>query len=164
MADIALTVAAIIEHQGKFLMVEETDKGAVVFNQPAGHVEPQESIIAAVKREVLEETGLTFTPEHLVGNYFLSPATNGKHYFRFCFCGSVLAPESSQPQDPDIIATHWLSLSEITALGRQLRSGLVLQCLRDYLNQERYPISQFHYHFDEVAMANSCYTDLLKFN
>ncbi|WMS88104.1 NUDIX hydrolase [Pleionea litopenaei] len=163
MPDIRLTVAAIIERDQRFLIVEEIDNGLTVYNQPAGHVELNESILTAVSREVLEETGLNFQPTALVGNYLLSPATNGKHYFRFCFCGDVLGDDELKPQDPDIIKAHWMTLDEITGLGRQLRSGLVLSCLRDYLSGKRYSIDQFNFSNDEVALANSCYTALLDF-
>ncbi|WP_144394785.1 NUDIX hydrolase [Pleionea sediminis] len=163
MQDIRLTVAAIIEHNERFLIVEEKDSsGNTVYNQPAGHVEPNESIPDAIKREVFEETGLDFTPEHLLGSYFLSPATNGKHYFRFCFIGSVKDVNALAPQDDDIIAAHWMTLDDIINLGRQLRSALVLQCLDDYRNGQRYSLDQFHFCANELAMAELCYTRLPK--
>ncbi len=135
----ALTVAAIIERQGRFLVVEEPDKvtGLPVINQPAGHVEPGESLLDAVRREVREETGLAFTPEAIVG---LSPlrAANGSDYFRVCVTGTV--PEAAQavPEDPDILRCHWLTRAELGAAS--LRSGWVLRCLDDALTGRRFPL------------------------
>ncbi len=161
MSDIHVTVAAIIEHENTYLIVEESDQqGHRVYNQPAGHLEPNESVIDAVVREVREETGLEFQPTHLIGSYFLSPATNGKHYLRFCFSGDVKGVENLRPQDPDIIAAHWMSLDDICQLGRKLRSALVLKCLEDYLDGKRYSLDQFHYTPDELQLAEMCYTRL----
>ncbi|NVJ59980.1 MAG: NUDIX hydrolase [Gammaproteobacteria bacterium] len=161
MAPIHITVAAIIEHNNQFLMVEERDSnGNTVFNQPAGHVELNESLTDAVIREVQEETGLEFSPKNIIGHYLLSPATNGKHYYRTCYTGTVENINDLQPQDSDIIACHWLTIEQIKSLGRQLRSGLVLNCLHDYLRGERYPLSQMHYIDDEVRAAQMCYNQL----
>jgi len=135
----ALTVAAVIERQGRFLVVEEPDKvtGLPVINQPAGHVEPGESVFDAVVREVREETGLAFTPEAIVGLYPLQ-AANGKDYFRVCFTGTVPEGAVAEPQDADILRCHWLSREELTAAP--LRSGWVLRCLDDALAERRYPL------------------------
>jgi len=134
----ALTVAAIIERQGRFLVVEETDgvHPERVFNQPAGHVEPGESLLEAVVREVWEETGLTFTPEAFLGIYQLQ-ARNGKDYARACFLGSVPEGAEPSPQDAEILACHWLTREEI---ARQPRSVMVLKCLDDYLAGIRLPL------------------------
>lgn len=136
----ALTVAAIIERQGRFLVVEEPDKvtGLPVINQPAGHVEPGESILDAVCREVREETGLAFTPEAIVGLYPLK-AVNGKDYFRICFTGTVPAAGEANPEDPDILRCHWLTRGELAVAA--LRSGWVLRCLDDALQGRRYPLN-----------------------
>jgi 8-oxo-dGTP pyrophosphatase MutT (NUDIX family) len=136
----ALTVAAIIERQGRFLVVEEWDKvtGLPVINQPAGHVEPGESLLDAVRREVREETGLTFTPEAIVGLYPLR-AANGSDYFRVCFTGTVPADAQAIPEDPDILRCHWLSREELIAAS--LRSGWVLRCLDDALAGRRFPLN-----------------------
>jgi len=135
----ALTVAAIIERQGRFLFVEEADKvsGLPVINQPAGHVDPGESLIEAVRREVREETGLAFTPETIVGFYPLK-AANGKDYFRICFTGSVPDAAVAAPEDPDILRCHWLTRAELAAAS--LRSGWVLRCLDDALSGRHYPL------------------------
>ncbi|HEY3401494.1 MAG TPA: NUDIX hydrolase [Geothrix sp.] len=136
----ALTVAAIIERGGRFLVVEETDGVSPerVFNQPAGHVEPGESILEAVRREVREETGLAFTPDALVGIYQLQ-AKNGRDYCRVCFRGTVPAGAEAIPEDPDILGCRWLTRAELAAAP--LRSGLVLRCLDDALAGTAYPLS-----------------------
>lgn len=136
----ALTVAAIIEREGRFLFVEETDGVSPerVFNQPAGHVEPGEAILDAVRREVREETGLAFTPEAVVGIYQLQ-ASNGKDYCRVCFRGTVPAGAEAVPEDPDILGCRWFSREELAAAP--LRSGLVLRCLEDALAGAAYPLA-----------------------
>ena len=133
----SLTVAAIIEREGRFLFVEEREgSGPRVLNQPAGHVEEGEALLDAVVREVREETGLACTPEALVGVYALR-AANGKDYLRVCFAGTVEAGEPA-PQDADILACHWLTRDEMER--RALRSGLVRRCVEDYLGGQRLPL------------------------
>ncbi len=133
----SLTVAAVIEREGRFLFVEERDGGGPrVLNQPAGHVEEGEALLDAVIREAREETGLAFTPESLVGVYALR-AANGKDYLRVCFAGTV-AEGDAAPQDADILACHWLTRDEME--GRALRSGLVRRCVEDYLSGQRLPL------------------------
>ncbi len=134
-----LTVAAIIERQGRFLVVEESDKmtGLPVINQPAGHVEPGESVLVAVRREVQEETGLTFTPEAIVGLYPLK-AADGQDYLRICFTGTVPEQAVAIPEDPGILRCHWLAREELAASS--LRSGWVLRCLDDALQGRRFPL------------------------
>lgn len=135
----SLTVAAVIQHQGRFLMVEERDgEGPIVLNQPAGHVEPGEGLLEAVIREVREETGLVFTPETWLGLYPLC-AANGKDYLRVCFLGSVPEGVLPAPEDPDILGCGWFDRSEIAARPR--RSGLVLGCLDDALAGRRLPLA-----------------------
>ena len=134
----SLTVAAIIERQGRFLVVEETDgvNPQRVFNQPAGHVEPGESLLAAVKRETYEETGLIFEPEALVGIYQLR-AANGKDYARICFTGHVPEQVEAAPRDPQILACHWLNREQIAL---RPRSSMVLRCLDDYRAGRLWPL------------------------
>ena len=136
------TVAAVIHHQGKFLFVEELDNKQVVFNQPAGHLEENESLIAAIEREVLEETGLTLTPDHLCGIYYFHRPDLKLYFLRFCFVIELDQWLTGQPQDSEIIATHWLSFEQIKAKGQQLRSAMVLECIEDYLAGNKIPLSQ----------------------
>ena len=135
----ALTVAAIIERRGRFLVVEETDRvhPERVLNQPAGHVDPGESILDAVIRETLEETATLFTPEAIVGIYQLK-ARNGRDYCRVGFSGTVPEDAVARPQPGEILACHWLTREEIAA-GRP-RSSLVLKSIDDYLAGRRFPL------------------------
>ena len=133
------TVAAIIERNGRFLVVEETDgvHPERVFNQPAGHVDPGETLLEAVVREMREETGLPFTPEAFLGLYQLK-ARNGRDYLRATFCGTVPDGLVAKPEDSVILACHWLTRDEIAV---RPRSSMVLRCLDDYLAGVRYPLS-----------------------
>jgi len=135
-----VTVAAICEKHGRFLLVEEQTKSSqkVVFNQPAGHLEEGETLLEAVIRETLEETCRHFTPESLIGLYRL-PAANGKTYLRYTFSGSISDIDPNYQLDPGIINTHWLTLDTLRA-STSLRSGLVLGCINDYLSGQRYPL------------------------
>jgi len=158
MDSIHVTVAAIIRRKDKYLLVKEyASSGQIVYNQPAGHVELNESLTDAVIREVLEETGLTFNPTALTGTYLLSPATNGKTYLRFCFIGDVPEEQQAKPQDPDIIDNCWFSQEQITQLARiELRSALVLECLRDYLKGVRIPLETLSFNANEELLGEQC--------
>jgi len=136
-----LTVAAVCERDGRFLLVEEIAKSTQVkvLNQPAGHIEKGESVIQSVIRETLEETQRHFTPEALLGLYRLE-AENGKTYFRYTFIGSVSEIDQNCELDPDILNTHWMSIDEINS-SDNLRSPLVLSCINDYLAGIRYPLA-----------------------
>jgi len=130
-----VTVAAIVERQDKFLIVREEIKGREVINQPAGHLDEDESLIEAVIRETLEETQYEFTPTGLQGIY-RSTADDDPEitYLRFLFRGEV-GKHFNGELDQGIIAAEWLSLDEIRACQHQHRSPLVLQCIEDYLSQ-----------------------------
>lgn len=135
----SLTVAAIIQRGDRFLMVEEQDPGhpGPVLNQPAGHVDPGEGILEAAVRETREETGLDFTATALVGIYPLQ-ARNGRDYCRICFAGTVPANAVAAPEDPEILACHWLTRAEIAAGSP--RSSVVLACIDDHLAGRRLPL------------------------
>jgi len=128
------TVAAVIVHQNKFLLVEEIENGKKVFNQPAGHLEANENLITAIEREILEETGLALTPDYVSGIYYLHRPEINLYYLRFCFVIELNSFEQGLPQDDEIIDTHWLTLKEIKEKSSQLRSKLVLECIQDYLS------------------------------
>ena len=136
-----VTVAAICERDGQFLLVEEKSKssGLIVFNQPAGHLENDETLEQAVIRETREETCCHFTPEAIIGLYKIR-AANNKTYLRYTFCGAISEPDSRLSLDPDIIRTHWLSVEEIRGKS-DLRSPMVQVCIDDYLTGVRYPMS-----------------------
>ncbi|WP_020680474.1 NUDIX hydrolase [Marinobacterium rhizophilum] len=134
------TVATLVERDGRFLMVEEHADNLRVFNQPAGHVEEDETLLAAARRETLEETGWHVRPEYLVGMYTYKAPSNGVTYYRFCFAASALEREQDYPLDEDIIAAHWLTHDELVQRADQLRSPLVLRCIDDYLAGRRYPL------------------------
>jgi phosphatase NudJ len=162
MDHIHVTVAAIIKRNNHYLLVKElASSGEIVFNQPAGHVELKESLIDAVKREVKEETNLTFTPTSLIGTYLLSPAANGKTYLRFCFVGDVPDNEHPSPQDPDILENCWFTKEQIIQMKpKQLRSALVLKCLNDFLQGKRLPLGSLSSFHDEHELGASCYQSL----
>jgi len=135
-----VTVAAVIETDGRFLVVEERISHQLVFNQPAGHVENGETLLEAVIREVREETAWLFTPEHMLGAYLWRNPVNGRSTLRFAFSGAVSDHRAEQPLDRGIITTHWLSRAELLARRPRLRSPLVLRCIDDYVAGKRLPL------------------------
>ncbi len=135
-----VTVAAVIEHNGRFLLVEEAPAGRPVLNQPAGHLERHESLLDAVVREVAEETCRVFTPEALVGIYLFEQAEPRPSYLRLCFCGQVGEVQATLTRDPDIIAVHWLAPEAIGVAAPAARSPLVQRCIEDYLAGRRLPL------------------------
>jgi len=136
-----VTVAAIIENDNKFLLVEENINDQIFFNQPAGHWEYGESLQEAITREVLEETAWHFIATDLVRIYQWSPTSEeDKTFLRFTFCGNVERFEENLPLDEKIIRTHWLSYEEIKALNAQHRSPQVMRCIDEYLEGKHYPL------------------------
>lgn len=134
-----VTVAAIVEREGRFLLVEERINGRRVINQPAGHVEDGESLLAAVVRETLEETAWHFVPQSLLGLY-LWRSPRGHSTLRIAFTGAVESLDEGRTLDPPVLATHWLSHAELASRAPQLRTPLVLQCVDDYLAGRRLPL------------------------
>ena len=135
-----VVVAAIIERKGKFLLVEEEADGQLVLNQPAGHLDEGESLLAAVSRETLEETAWHFTPESLLGIYRWPHLTKSLTYLRFAFIGRVTRHEPERRLDHGIARTLWLTADEIRAQRQRHRSPQVERCLNDYLAGQRYPL------------------------
>ncbi len=135
-----ITVAAVAQAHGRFLLVEERVAGHLVLNQPAGHLEPGETLLEAVVREVREETAWGFTASALLGVYLWRHPHTGRQFKRFAFTGEV-ADHREQPLDAGIVATHWLHPADVRARGVQLRSPLVLRCIDDYLAGARSPLA-----------------------
>jgi ADP-ribose pyrophosphatase YjhB (NUDIX family) len=134
-----VTVAAVVEREGRFLLVEEATEEGVVFNQPAGHLEDGENLLDAVRREVLEETCRTFQPDGLIGVYRWRMPDRGRTYLRFCFHGRCSARDPRLSLDEGILGTLWLGRAELAATAR-LRSHLVLACIDDYLAGRSFPL------------------------
>jgi 8-oxo-dGTP pyrophosphatase MutT (NUDIX family) len=144
-----VTVAAVVECDGRFLLVEEHTPAGLRLNQPAGHLEAGETLTQAVIRETLEETAHAFAPEALVSVYmthFSRPDTvdgpaDGVTYLRFTYCGSTEgAPAEGRALDPDIVRTLWMSADELRACPERHRTPLVMQCIDDYLAGRRFPL------------------------
>ena len=132
-----VTVAAIAETDGRFLVVEERINRRLLFNQPAGHVERGETLLAAVVREAREETAWRFEPHALVGVYLWRNPKSHREILRFAFTGHVSDHDAAQELDRGIIGTHWLTRSELEARKERLRSPLVLRCVHDYMAGQR---------------------------
>lgn len=135
-----VTVAAIAEREGRFLMVRERIDNLIRYNQPAGHLEAGESLVEAVIRETLEETAWHYQPEAVIGLYRWVAPTNIT-FLRVAFSGTVTQHMPSRALDNGIEAAEWLMPSAIERLDQQLRSPLVLQCIADYQAGYRFPLS-----------------------
>ena len=145
----SVTVAAIIERDGRFLLIEEETSEGVRLNQPAGHLDPLETLEQAVVREVMEETAHDFTPEALVGVYMSRYRSTRRGtdvtYLRFTFCGKAGA-EHDIALDEGILRTLWMTREEMAACQERHRSPLMLQCVDDYLAGKRMPLDMLHTH------------------
>jgi 8-oxo-dGTP pyrophosphatase MutT (NUDIX family) len=135
----SVTVTAVLEQHGRFLLVEEMIDGQRVLNQPAGHLDPDESLLAACAREVIEETAHRFTPTALVGIY-RHTTESGVTFLNFSFAGRIDGVADGRALDPQIIATHWMTRDEIAARRAEHRSPLVMARLEDYLAGRRFPL------------------------
>lgn len=135
-----VTVAALVENNGKYLLVEEQTSGGLVFNQPAGHWENGETLLEAVKRETLEETAYDFDPTNLLGIYHWKVPGKDTTYLRFCFTGSVSGPDKTRQLDQGIVRAIWSSHDELQKQPERLRSPLVLQCINDYEKGQSFPL------------------------
>ncbi len=142
------TVAAVIEQDGRFLLIEEHTPEGLRLNNPAGHLDPGETPAQGCAREALEETAYAFEPTALVGIYLsrFQRATTGEDitYLRFAFCGRLGAHDPARTLDRGIVRTVWMTPQEIRASVDRHRSPLVLQCIEDYLAGQRYPLSVIH--------------------
>lgn len=135
-----VTVAAVIEQEGRFLLVEERIDSRLVLNQPAGHLEQNESLVEAVIRETLEESAWQFEPQGLLGMYLWEQPEIRRTFLRFAFCGIVSNHDAARRLDRGIERTLWLPRDQIVARSARLRSPLVLRCIDDYLSGIRYPL------------------------
>ena len=135
-----MTVAAVLEQNGEFLLVEEKIDGKICYNQPAGHWECGESLIDAVTRETLEETAYSFVPDYLIGIYNWHNPDKNISFLRFTFGGTISGHQPERVLDTGIIAARWLSWSAIKACAAQHRSPMVLSGIEDYLAGKRYPL------------------------
>lgn len=159
----SVTVAAIIERMAdgvsEFLLVEEHTPEGLMLNNPAGHLDPNESPQQAVVREAIEETGCVFTPDRLIGIYlsrFQRPATGEDvTYLRFAYGGTVGAPDLTRALDEGIVRTVWMNLAELRASRARHRSPNVLRCIEDHLAGRRYPM-------DAVSVDASLYVPEIK--
>lgn len=142
-----VTVAVVVEQEGRFLLVEELARGDhPVFNQPAGHVERGETLMQAALREAREETGWELELTALLGFYVYTPPTQpDTTYYRACFIGNALRHHPERPLDEGILAAVWLTRDALLALGRA-RSPLVLRCIDDYLAGRRLPLDSIYEH------------------
>jgi len=141
-----VTVAALIEHNGQFLLVEEQTPDGLRLNQPAGHLEAGESPQQGVAREALEETGRVFAPQGLVGVYLSRTRRLSEYgeqdvsYLRLAFFGWASAPDPHRALDEGIVRTLWMDVDSLRASTSHHRSPLVLDCVEDYLRGQRYPL------------------------
>lgn len=141
-----VTVAAVVERDGAFLLVEEHTPDGIRYNQPAGHLEAGESLIEAVIRETLEESACDFSPEALLGVYQYRQTGSGITYLRFAFTGKLSAPHPERALDSGILRALWMPVDEIRACRDRHRSPLLMQCIDDFLAGRRYPLQLLHQH------------------
>lgn len=144
----SVTVAAVIEKDGRFLMVEEETAGGLMLNNPAGHLDPGESPAEGCARETLEETAYAFRPTALIGVYLArsrrSSTGQDTTYVRLAFCGELGQHDPARPLDKGIVRALWLTPEEARASAARHRSPLVLRCIEDYLAGVRYPLSAIY--------------------
>ncbi|MFA4970289.1 MAG: NUDIX hydrolase [Sulfuritalea sp.] len=142
-----VTVAALIEREGRFLLVEEETDDGRRFNQPAGHLDEGESLVAACAREALEETAWSFAPTALVGVYQWPRPQRDVTYLRFAFAGDLGTHDEGRVLDDGILHAVWMTPDEIRATADRHRSPLVWQCVSDYLAGRRFPLDLIR-HYD----------------
>ncbi|MCH9662099.1 MAG: NUDIX hydrolase [Gammaproteobacteria bacterium] len=138
-----ITVATVVPVDGKYIIIEETINGQTVLNQPAGHVEEEESFVEAAQRETLEETGWTVAIDHLVGVYHLR--VPGFNFIRFCFAATALEHTHPSPPDESILGVQYLDRQEIERNHERWRSPLVLTCIKDYESGHSIALDRLQY-------------------
>ena len=147
-------MAAVIERDGRYLMIEEMTRDGLRINNPAGGLEPGEALIDGARREALEETACHFTPEAFLGVYMArnpdTAAGPGVTYLRFAFCGSASEPVPGRPLDSPVVRTLWMTADEVLACDR-LRGPLVLQCVLDHRAGKRLPLDVAYTHASVFA-------------
>jgi 8-oxo-dGTP pyrophosphatase MutT (NUDIX family) len=141
-----VTVAAVVERDGKFLLVEEETDEGIQFNQPAGHLEHGETLEEAVVREVLEETGYAFAPRFLVGIHHWRHPGKDFTYLRFAFGGEITGYDVGRALDAGIIGPRWFTFDEIRANADRHRSPMILSCIEDWQSGRRHPLELVTYH------------------
>ena len=142
-----VTVAALIEREGRFLLVEEETEDGIRFNQPAGHLDQCESLVTACAREALEETAWHFRPTALVGVYQWPRPSGDITYLRFAFAGELGEYEEGRVLDEGILRAVWMTPDEIHATIERHRSPLIWQCVSDHLAGRRFPLDLVR-HYD----------------
>jgi 8-oxo-dGTP pyrophosphatase MutT (NUDIX family) len=145
-----VTVATIVVRDGRFLIVEEDVRGALVLNQPAGHLEPDETLIEAARRETLEETGWEVEPTAFVGAYqWKAPVSadgnGGRHYLRIAFAAELGRHHPQRPLDDGILRALWLTPEELLAEQARHRSPLVWRTVADFLAGRRFPLNALNH-------------------
>ncbi|HXF66821.1 MAG TPA: NUDIX hydrolase [Burkholderiales bacterium] len=142
----SVTVAAVVEREGRFLLVEERTERGRLYNQPAGHLEPGESLLQAVRRETLEETAYEFEPTGLLGVYQYHSGADDVTYIRFAFTGEIAGHEPGRALDHGVIRALWLTPEEARRESARHRSPLVMRCIEDYRAGQRFPLSVLYHH------------------
>ncbi len=135
-----VTVAAVVEKDGQYLLVEEQTSSGLFFNQPAGHLEPGESIVHGAIRETLEETGYTFVPRSVLGIYHWHSPAEDTTFIRFAFSGSVSDHDPGRNLDSGIVRADWFGIDEIRSMIYCHRSPLVMKCIEDHLAGKGCPL------------------------
>lgn len=136
-----VTVATVVVRDGRLLCVEERSNGRLVINQPAGHLEPDESLLQAAVRETREETGWNVRITHLVGSYQWKAPETGRHYLRFAFAADALDEIPGHTLDEGIVRALWLTPEALQAEAARHRSPLVWRTAADFLGGCRHPLS-----------------------
>ena len=135
-----VTVATVVVRDGRLLMVEEKVRGELVINQPAGHLEPDETLVEAALRETLEETGWDVTLTAFIGAYQWKAPADGRHFLRMAFAAEPLHHHPDRPLDEGIVQALWLTPAELAAQSARHRSPLVWQVAEDFLSGRRFPL------------------------